>query len=378
MQNKKERFTSLDVLRGITVCFMIIVNTPGSGARPFSVLQHAQWHGFTPTDLVFPTFLFAVGNAMSFAQRRLREAENRQFFEKIIKRSITIFLIGYLMYWFPFFSYSSQDGFNLNPIANTRILGVLQRIALCYFCVSILIRHFSKNTIYYMSAFFLLAYWVLLYAFGEANDPLGIAHNAGTLLDKYVIGESHMYHGEGIAFDPEGILSTLPSLVNVVAGYFAGQFVQQKGKNYECIARLCLTGCLLIVLALCWNTVFPINKKLWTSSFVLLTSGIDLVVLAALVYLIELKNYSRGALSSFFIVFGKNALFIYVLSEVLITICYLVSIGSDENLYQWVSLNVYQYIAPGAVGSLLFALSYMIICWLCGLFLFKKNIYIHV
>ncbi|HMI05619.1 MAG TPA: hypothetical protein VK541_24225 [Pedobacter sp.] len=372
--NQPQRFLSLDVFRGMTVCFMIIVNTPGSGAEPFAMLNHAAWHGFTPTDLVFPSFLFAVGNAMSFSTKKFAGMENAAVLAKILKRTLLIFLLGYLMYWFPFFYYNEGGGISLSPIANTRILGVLQRIALCYGIVSLLIHYLSTRGVIITGILFLIGYWVALLLFGDTADPFSMAGNAGQYLDLRVLGEKHMYHGEGIAFDPEGILSTIPSCVNVIIGYLAGKFIQEKGKGFETISKLLLTGGLLILLAICLNSVFPINKKLWTSSFVLVTCGLDLVIIGALIYIIEVKASVKW--TSFFTVFGKNPLFIYLVSEVLLTIIGLIVPGLNFN--QWISTRFFQVIAPGPVGSLLFAISFMLTCWLVGYILDKRKIYIRV
>ena len=376
MRPPLQRFLSLDVFRGMTICFMIIVNTPGSGANPFSPLEHAGWHGFTPTDLVFPSFLFAVGNAMSFSLGRYRQVSEAAFLKKIIKRTILIFLLGYLMYWFPFFRLDAQHHIIGAPMAHTRIMGVLQRIALCYFFASLLIHYLKPRTVIIASVLLLLGYWVLLLVFGDHRQPYSLLGNAGLYLDKFLMGNDHLYHGEGIPFDPEGWLSTLPAIVNVVAGYFAGRFIQEKGKNYETLAKLMLVGALLIFIALWWNMIFPINKKLWTSSFVLLTSGIDLLLISSLVYVIEMRE-RKGGWTSFFLVFGKNPLFIYLLSELLVTVLFMIPVGR-QSFFGWINTVFYQVIAPGAIGSFLFAISYMLLCWCVGWWLNKRKIYIKV
>lgn len=376
MRPPLQRFLSLDVFRGMTICFMIIVNTPGSGANPFSPLEHAGWHGFTPTDLVFPSFLFAVGNAMSFSLGRYRQVSEAAFLKKIIKRTILIFLLGYLMYWFPFFRLDAQHHIIGAPMAHTRIMGVLQRIALCYFFASLLIHYLKPRTVIIASVLLLLGYWVLLLVFGNHRQPYSLLGNAGLYLDKFLMGNDHLYHGEGIPFDPEGWLSTLPAIINVVAGYFAGRFIQEKGKNYETLAKLMLVGALLIFIALWWNMIFPINKKLWTSSFVLLTSGIDLLLISSLVYVIEMRE-RKGGWTSFFLVFGKNPLFIYLLSELLVTVLFMIPVGS-QSFFGWINTVFYQVIAPGAIGSFLFAISYMLLCWCVGWWLNKRKIYIKV
>jgi predicted acyltransferase len=355
---------------------MIIVNTPGSGADAFAPLQHAAWHGFTPTDLVFPSFLFAVGNAMSFSMKRYIEMGNAAVLTKIFKRTLLIFLIGYLMYWFPFFNFD-KGHFEFSPISHTRIFGVLQRIALCYCFASLMIHFLSKRSVIILSILFLVGYWIILLVFGDPLNPLSMTGNAGYYLDKLVLGADHMYHGEGKAFDPEGILSTLPAIVNVVVGYYAGKFIQQRGKGYDVISKMLLMGCLFIFIALCWNMVFPINKKLWSSPFVLITTGLDLVILSFLVYALEINDWNKGNWTRFFTILGKNPLPLYVLSETLVIFFYMFTVKGNS-LYNWINTNIYQAVIPGAIGSLLFAISYMLVCWFVGYLLDKKKIYIRV
>jgi predicted acyltransferase len=374
MAEAPQRFLSLDVFRGMTICFMIIVNNPGSNVA-FWPLNHAPWHGFTPTDLVFPSFLFAVGNAMSFSMKRYQQMGNGMVVGKIFKRTVLIFLIGYLMYWFPFFQIN-HGHWSISPISNTRIMGVLQRIALCYCFASLMIHFLSTRTVYILSVLFLIGYWVILLVFGNHADPLSMTDNAGAYLDKWLLGDAHMYHGEHIAFEPEGFLSTIPAIVNVIIGYYTGKFIQQRGKGFDTISKLMLTGCLFIFIAICWDAVFPMNKKLWTSSFVFITTGLDLVIISFLLYVLEIKNWNKGNWAGFFTVFGKNPLFIYVLSEILLTILSWIVINS-KGLPFWGS-SFYQDIAPGRVGSLLFAISFMLVCWLVGYVLDKRKIYIRV
>lgn len=378
MVQKQERFIALDVFRGLTVCFMIIVNSPGAGSTPFPPLLHANWHGFTATDLVFPSFLFAVGMAMSFAQRKMDTLSNRKALLKITKRAFIIFLIGYLIYWFPFFSYTQEFGFKAEPIQNTRIPGVLQRIALCYLLCSLLVRYLKTQTVYLIAALILVGYWMVLYYLGSPNDPYSMSGNFGLVIDKMILGDNHLYHGEGIAFDPEGILSTFPSLVNVIIGYYVGVFIQKSGRSYETIAKLFLIGTLFILIALVWDLSFPINKKLWSSSFTLLTAGLDSVLLAILIYLTDIKKHGKSSITSFFLVFGMNALFIYIVSELLLISLLKIPIHPGTSLFQWISISIFQNIISGPIGSLLFALCFMATCWGLGYILYKKKIYIHV
>jgi predicted acyltransferase len=378
MDKSSNRFLSLDVFRGMTICFMIIVNTPGSGAAPFAPLEHAVWFGFTPTDLVFPSFLFAVGNAMSFAMKKFAGQSNSSVIWKIVKRTALIFLFGYLMSWFPFVQHTAS-GWSLSPLSHTRILGVLQRIALCYMFASLMI-HFikSRTTIIVISLLLLFGYWFLLLIFGDHANPYGMLTNAGTYLDKFVMGDDHLYHGEGVAFDPEGILSTLPAIVNVVCGYFAGYYIQEKGKRYETIAKLMMWGALLIFIALCWNMAFPISKKLWSSPFTLLTVGIDLMIISSLIYIIEIKEFNKANWTAFFTTVGKNPLPVYLFSELFIVILWMIKITPTSNAVGWINQVFFQVIAPGAIGSLLFAIFYMLICWGFGKILDKNKIYLRL
>jgi predicted acyltransferase len=375
MTTTAPRFTALGVFRGMTICFMIIVNTPGNGATTFSPLLHAKWHGFTPTDLVFPSFLFAVGNAMSFVMPKWEKLSQNKVLWKILKRTAIIFLLGYLMYWFPFVKRDIAGNFIFSPFAETRVFGVLQRIALCYGIASLIIYYCKPKTAVVISVVFLLGYWILLYAFGDANDPLNMQNNAGSILDRWLLGEKHLYHGEGVAFDPEGLLSTLPGVANVVAGYMVGKYIQQKGNTYEGLTVLLLGGAALVFIAYCWGLSFPVNKKLWTSSFVLHTVGLDCIIIAAIIYIINFKN--KTGWTYFFEVFGRNPLFIYLFSEIAAILLYFFRADGKTSFYQWVYNNIFRH-AGDYLGSFLFALCFMLFCWGVGYFLDKRKIYIRV
>jgi predicted acyltransferase len=371
----QQRNVALDVFRGMTVCFMIIVNTPGNDATTFSPLHHAAWNGFTPTDLVFPSFLFAVGNALSFVMKKWTNMSRQQVVWKILKRTAIIFLLGYLMYWFPFFRLGKDHNFAAFPMSNTRIMGVLQRIALCYGIASFLIYFLKVRTSVIICVILLFLYWIILYWFGDASQPLALQSNAGFKLDKWLMGENHMYHGEGVAFDPEGWLSTLPAISNAVGGFVVGQWIQKKGNSFEGITKLLLAGFALMVCGYFWDLLLPINKKLWTSSYVVYTIGIDCVIIGTLIYIIQIQQKMNW--TKFFQVFGKNTLFIYLLSELLVTILFIIPMGNNSNLFRWIYQNIFSY-AGGYLGSLLFAIAYMLVCWSIGYWLDKKKIYIKV
>jgi predicted acyltransferase len=374
MVEQQSRYLALDVFRGMTICFMIIVNSPGSWEIAYGPLLHAPWHGFTPTDLVFPSFLFAVGNAMAFVMFKFENQPNSVFWRKTLKRTFLIFLFGYLMYWFPFFREAEGGGINFSefrPWSTTRIPGVLQRIALCYFFASVILHFGSKKFAFWFSVLALLGYWLISYAFGDYT----LAGNAGLKLDLLLFGEGHLYHGEGVAFDPEGLLSTLPAIVNVIAGYFAGDFIRRMGNTYETISKLMIAGAVLILVALTWDMAFPINKKLWTSSFVLLTVGLDLLILPVLIYVIEIYHSQKW--TYFFVVFGRNPLFIYLLSEVLLISLYLIPVG-DKRFPQWLNDDVFGSIVSPVNASFLFAFLFMLTNWAVGYMLDKRKIYIKV
>ena len=375
MATTSPRFTALDVFRGMTICFMIIVNTAGNGATTYSPLLHAHWHGFTPTDLVFPSFLFAVGNAISFVMPKWEKMPQSKVLWKIFKRTFIIFLLGYLMYWFPFVKWDATGHLIFAPFEDTRVFGVLQRIALCYGIAALMIYYLKPKTSLVISIGLLFLYWFLSVVYGDAADPLSLEGNTGLALDKWLLGDKHLYHGEGVDFDPEGLLSTMPAIVNVVCGYIAGKFIQEKGSSYEGLAKLLLAGALLLFAAYCWNLSFPINKKLWTSSFVLHTVGLDCIILAVIIYIINFKHRTRW--TYFFEVFGRNPLFIYLLSELGAILLWFFRIDVKTPVYSWIYNNIFIH-AGNYFGSFLFAVSFMLACWLVGYFLDKKKIYVRV
>lgn len=368
------RNLALDVFRGMTVCFMIIVNSAGSWSFVYAPLDHAKWHGFTPTDLVFPSFLFAVGNAMAFVMHKYEIQGNAAFWKKTLTRTFLIFLFGFLMYWFPFVE-KSDAGWIISPLSETRIMGVLQRIALCYFFASVVLHFGSKNFALVFSAFALIGYWIIMYVFGDPNDPFSLIGNAQLKLDLAILGDKHLYHGEGIAFDPEGILSTLPAIVNVIAGFMAGNYIRKHGNSFETVAKMMIAGSVLILIALTWDMVFPINKKLWTSSFVLHTVGIDLLMLAVLIFVFEISKVKKG--SYFFLVFGRNPLFIYFTSEIFLILMFMISVG-DTSLWGWIFNNIFKHIFSPTFGSFLMAFTWMLVNWLMGYALDRRKIYIKV
>lgn len=356
---------------------MILVNTPGSYSYVYAPLKHASWHGFTPTDLIFPFFLFAVGNALSFALKKYESKGHATIVKKILKRSLLILFIGLMLNWFPFVAWH-EDVLKPKLLENLRLYGVLPRIALAY-CGGALILHFFKaNVALFISILILIAYGFILYIFGDFT----LEGNAIRKLDIWLVGESHMYKGyfskvldSNIAFDPEGFLSTLPAIASVIFGFLVGRYIQRQQEPYGMVTRLVLGGILITCLGLVVDIFFPINKPLWSSSYVLFSTGTAIIMLSLIIFLVDLKGLKSW--SKPFIHFGKNPLFIFVMSGVLVRIYLLVRIG-DISFYSWLFVHVFQALAGSELGSFLFALAHVILFWAVAKWLDWQKIYIKV
>jgi predicted acyltransferase len=383
---KQQRYYSLDVFRGATVALMILVNNPGSWGHIFSPLAHASWHGCTPTDLVFPFFLFAVGNAMSFVMPKLQQGNDSAFWGKVIQRTIMIFGIGLFLNWSPFVKFS-EDVLVWKPWENVRILGVLQRIALCYFFASVIIYYGKSRMALFIGMMILVIYWVLSFSLGVPGHMYSLSGYFGNAIDQQILGLTHIYKGEGVPFDPEGLTSTLPAIVQVIFGYLVGEYIQLKGKNFDMLAQLLLTGVVLVLVGYIWDFSFPINKKIWTSSYVFYTTGLAMITLGMFIYLLEFKE-AKGRWSQFFDVFGKNPLFIFVLSGFLPRVLALLRWvdhvdEKGEKVYTsalpWFYEHVCKNIATDLrIGSLLYALCMIAFMGFLAYILDKKKIYIKV
>ena len=392
---------------------MILVNNPGSWSFIYSPLEHAPWHGLTPTDLVFPFFLFAVGNAMAFVMPRLEAAGDRVFWSKVIRRTLLIFAVGLFLQWWPFvrwqndqlvgngWTWTTADG----TVTGIRILGVLQRIAICYFFASVIIYYLKQKGAFVVGLILLLLYWLLCYAMNP-EDPYSMTGWFGTRVDLAILHEPHMYHGESLnrkpyAFDPEGLMSTIPAIVQVIFGYLVGDYIVKRGQHieqvdsgavkgfeiYQTLTVLFVAAVAFLFIGYAWGLSFPVNKKIWTSSYVAATTGLAIAILCTLIYAIEIKGV-RGWLTRFFDVFGKNPLFVFALSAFLPRGLRLIRIpnGTDSkghpafiSPWNWIYERVYKF-TPGApqVGSLLFALTVITFMWAICYWLDKKRIYIKV
>ena len=405
---------------------MILVNNPGTWSHIYAPLEHAPWHGLTPTDLVFPFFLFAVGNALAFIMPKLESAGDTAFWKKILKRSVLIFLIGLFLNWWPFVAEVNRivegttdfqkvtifKGFTwidytknkageiVEVIKGVRVLGVLQRIALCYFFASIIIYYLKVRKAFLAGLILLLVYWILCYI-GNPSDPYSLRGWFGTDIDKLILGESHMYKGEGITFDPEGLISTIPAIVQVIFGYVVGDYIQKKSKTtalphpiaigfefekaatissgpYQMLTGLFVGGVAMLITGFCWDMLFPINKKIWSSSYTIYTSGLATITIATMIYFIEYKN-ARGWLSKFFDVFGKNALFVFALSAFLPRGLGLIKLGDGVNPWNWLYKKILIYTpGPPENGSLAYAICIITFMWFICWWMDKKKIYVKV
>jgi predicted acyltransferase len=366
------RSIALDFYRGLTIALMIVVNTPGTWDAVYPPLQHAAWHGCTPTDLVFPSFMFLIGVSMWFAFERYGRQWSAALGWKILRRTALIFLLGLLVNKFPFYWKDWGDW---------RIMGVLQRLALGYGLASVLVLHLSRRNLMWVSAGILLLYWGLLYWFGTPGaDPYAMQSNAVFLLDRWLLGENHLWHGEGTAFDPEGILSTLPAIVTVVLGWLSGEMMTWRMGQKEVLARDLLTfGLICGFIGLGWDLFFPINKKLWTSSYVLYAGGISMIVLAICIWLLDIRGWRNGV--GFFVAFGANPLFAYLLSEVLAIGLFSIPCqvnGQSSSVFEWLYVTVFKPLDGKEFGSLLFAVTFMFVCWAVCRWLYERKIFIKI
>jgi len=354
----KQRFPALDIMRGLTLALMILVNTPGSWNYVYAPLLHADWNGFTPTDFIFPFFLFMVGAALFFSQRSLMQphitAGERH--KKIIKRTVLLFAIGLFLNIFPF----------NKPLDEIRILGVLQRIALAYMFAAFIVLYSGTKLRWIISVVILLGYWLLLQL---SDQPYSLENSVVRQFDLAVLGANHLWHGKGIAFDPEGLLSTLPSIVNVLLGFEVARLLSQANVSTAAYKKLAVMSVVFIVTALVWNIYFPINKSLWTSPFVLITSGVGIAVLLSLVLL---EKTPAKSLLNLLTPFGKNPLFIYALSFMWETLLYTLKIG-DQTWYDFFYQQLCRFLDVYN-ASLLFALIHVFLFWCVAKYMDKKNI----
>lgn len=364
------RYLSIDFYRGLTIAFMIIVNTPGTWEHVFPPLRHADWHGCTPTDLVFPSFLFIIGTSMWFSFQKYGQTLNAASLQKILKRTFWLVAIGLLLNKYPLF---------LQNWDTWRFMGVMQRLGLCYGIAALLALLLPGRVLAGTAVGILLWYWAVLYYGGvPGQDPYGLEYNAVRRMDLDLLGPNHLWKGRKIPFDPEGLLSTFPAVVTVLIGWWSGYIMQSfKEEKKQAVYRLLGYGFAMAVLGWVWHAFFPINKLIWTSSYVMFCGGISMMLLAVSVWVIDLMNWKGGV--QFFIIFGSNPLVAYVLSGLLAkTLINIKWQAGDKTVsaFGWIYQHIFKAIEPYAFGSLLFALSFMLVCWLVCLWLYHRKLFV--
>jgi len=356
------RYLALDAFRGITIALMILVNMPGTWSHVYAPLLHADWHGVTPTDLVFPFFLFIIGSAMFFSFKKNEFLSSSEQFAKIIERGFIIFFIGFMLNIIPFNT----------PVEEWRIMGVLQRIGLAYIIAASLALLFTRRGIFIISTVILLAYWGVLLSVGEAG--LSLEGNVIRQFDLAILGANHMYTMQGVIFDPEGLLSTIPAAVSMLLGFELTRYLTSIQDKKASVMKLMFIGVVAVGLGLLWGIVFPINKSLWTSSYVIYTTGISCILLAIFIWLIDIKGQKK--LVSPLLVYGTNPLFVYILSYIFVTIYLNISVG-NSSLYRWLYVQ-FTLITEPTLASFLFALSHVVLFWFISLKLYQYKIFIKI
>jgi predicted acyltransferase len=368
----KERLVSLDVFRGITIAGMVLVNNPGTWEHIYWPLRHAEWHGWTPTDLVFPFFLFIVGVAitLAFGKRVDSGRSSRDLYLKIIKRSLIIFAIGLFLNAFPYFNF-----------AELRIPGVLQRIAVCYLFASVIFLNTTLRTQVLITVALLLVYWLLLQLVAAPGFAAGDLTKEGSLpsfIDRIVFGK-HVW-AQAKVYDPEGLLSTIPALGTTLLGVLAGHILRTRSTPFEKVSTMFVAGAFCVAVGWAWNAFFPINKALWTSSYVLFTGGLALQFLALCYWVIDIKGYRRWAKP--FEIFGVNAIALYVGAGIMAELLGVIKLpaegGEKVPLGSWIYTNIFAAWASPINASLAFAIAFVLV-WL-GLMwlLYRRNIFIKV
>jgi predicted acyltransferase len=377
---KPERWLSLDVLRGLTIGFMILVNNNGDGQRAYWTLKHAEWNGFTPTDLVFPTFLFLVGisTVFSTAARLAKGATKQSILLHALRRAVVLFLFGLLVNSFPLFH-----------LHTLRVYGVLQRISICYFIISLLYlmsSSWKNKAVIAVTA--LVGYWVVMRfvsvpGYGVPTHDVPLLDPNGNLvawLDRQIFSASHLYEKTR---DPEGLLSTLPALATALFGMLTGMWLRTDRSIMKKTRGIAIAGVSGLLLGGLWNCSFPINKKLWTSSYVLFAAGWSLLLLAAAIWIADVRGAGRSdaarrRLFMPLLVFGTNAIAAYIFSELLPGVMSLIHPQPGVNLQPWIYHGILGAVPNPPVASLLYSLGFVGFCWLAIYMLYRHRIFFKI
>jgi predicted acyltransferase len=398
----RERLLALDVFRGLTIAGMLLVNDPGSWSHIYPPLQHAEWHGWTPTDLIFPFFLFIVGvtTHLSIVARRARGDDERAIRRQILRRGALIFLFGLLLNWFPFFQWGPIAG-DPSPsfvdrvlvrLENLRIMGVLQRIGLAYAAAAFLTLRTSVKQQVMILGGLLLGYWFVMTALPVPDTgvlgAVAIHTKNGHLsawLDRLALDwrahglGNHLWAGS-VTWDPEGLLSTIPAIGTAMIGVMAGRWIGQPRPLAERLNGLFAAGALGMVVGLMWNWSFPINKGIWTSSYVVFTAGMASVTLATIMWIVDVHGW-RGW-TKFFVIYGMNPIVAFVGSGVLARLLYSILKVNYEGQRVSVVEAIYRtFVAWGLEpvnASLAFALSFVLLWFGILWLLYRRKIFLKI
>ena len=369
----QNRLLSLDVFRGMTIAGMVLVNNPGTWGAIYSPLEHAEWHGWTPTDFIFPFFLFIVGIAIPFGLgKRVEKGITKDVYLKIFRRALLIFLLGLFLSGFPYYDF-----------AMLRIPGVLQRIAVCYLVASLIFIHTNWKQQTIIGVALLLVYWILMTTIPVPNcDVTSIddkACNLAAFIDRTIFTENHIWRSAKV-FDPEGILSTIPAIVTTISGVLTGLWLKTTRTHLEKVSGMFFFGIVLTAIGWCWHFFFPINKSLWTSSYVVYTTGIALCLLGFCYWLVDIKGYKKWTKP--FVIFGVNALALFVFSGLLARIMGVIKVtgaeGTQISLQKWIFDSVFLPFSTPINASLMYAISYIFLWLFLMWLLYRKRIFIKV
>lgn len=367
------RLISLDLFRGVTIAAMILVNNAGNDPSSYWPLRHADWNGWTPTDLVFPFFLFIVGVAMAYSfSARLGRGETRQkLLRHVLWRGVVLFALGLFLNGFP----------NHYQWSSWRVYGVLQRIAVCYVISAILALWLKRRGWIAVTVACLLGYWILMRympvpGFGVPSHDIPLLdpdRNLAAWLDRKVLA-GHLYEGTR---DPEGVISTIPAVATSLLGLLTGDWLRSARSCQKKVVGMILFGIMGVVAGEVFNRWFPINKKLWTSSYVLLTAGLALICLALCYWILDIEQW-RGRWTKFFLVFGVNPIAAYVFAEMISHVLDSFRNAAGADWQETIYLRLFEPLASPATTSLLYAIIFVLMCWGAMWPLYRKGIFLKI
>jgi len=364
------RILSVDIFRGLTIAAMILVNNPGTWSQVYSPFLHAEWHGLTPTDLIFPFFLFIVGMSITFAYTNKRKTGiDASVYKKIVSRTVKLIILGLILAGFtivfPFFK----------ELSDLRIPGVLQRIGVVFFIASILFLNVNWKVLLGIFITILIGYWIIMTQIlinGE-TPLLTKTSNLATIVDQNILTRAHMWR----AYDPEGILSTIPSIATTIFGMFLGMILINKNKSQkEKLKTFIVIGVVALLLGYLWSLIFPLNKALWTSSFVLVTGGWACLIYALIYFIADVLKHSSWGKPA--IIFGSNAITVFFLSGIIARTFGLLKVSGNISLHAYLYENLSSIITIPKLSSLIYAIFVIVFYYLIALILYKKKIFIKV